>query len=135
MVLISTFFTRCVFGVCKFAKSTISSYLFEHYIHRYTGLQIILTLSLLFVSFQVLLLYQPYSHKRLNHLEALSHICSMVVLALGLPFHLDQFRSSVYQQILMVMIIAVICSFIIVTILACVYDAFYYFRQRSSSKS
>ncbi|KAI9139213.1 hypothetical protein BKA69DRAFT_687342 [Paraphysoderma sedebokerense] len=110
IVLISTFFTR------------------------YTGLQIILTLALLFVSFLVLREYSPYSYKRLNHLEALSHVCAMVVLALGLPFHLDQFRSFVYQHILMLLIIFVICSFIVFTMAVGVYDVIKYFRERASPK-
>ncbi|KAI9146219.1 hypothetical protein BKA69DRAFT_1043597 [Paraphysoderma sedebokerense] len=66
--------------------------------------------------------YNPYVHRSLNLLEKMSVVCSISVLAFGLPFKIDNFRISQYRSALIAAIISVIIGFILAVLAAGVND-------------
>ncbi|KAI9138482.1 hypothetical protein BKA69DRAFT_772165 [Paraphysoderma sedebokerense] len=80
---------------------------------RYTGLQIVLTIISLLASHMSYSKYNPYVHQTLNSLEKLSVLCSILVLAFGLPFRMDDFRFGNYRIGLVVIILCIIFGFIV----------------------
>ncbi|KAI9138129.1 hypothetical protein BKA69DRAFT_819235 [Paraphysoderma sedebokerense] len=91
---------------------------------RYVGLQIILTLFVLFSSVQIVTKYSPYEFPILNKFDILSNIASMVVLGLGLTFHFDKLSNSLHGLAIIVLIIMVNCGFIIWVVGAIIRESF-----------
>ncbi|KAI9146222.1 hypothetical protein BKA69DRAFT_3966 [Paraphysoderma sedebokerense] len=80
---------------------------------RYTGLQIVLTIIILLSLLITYMKYNPYEHPTLNILEKMSVVCSISVLAFGLPFKIDSFRSSQYRSALIATIMSLVAGFIL----------------------
>ncbi|KAI9143970.1 hypothetical protein BKA69DRAFT_897449 [Paraphysoderma sedebokerense] len=66
--------------------------------------------------------YNPYVHQTLNTLEKMSIICSILVLAFGLPFRIDDFKLGYYRTGLVVIILSVIFGFILSVFAAALSD-------------
>ncbi|KAI9136204.1 hypothetical protein BKA69DRAFT_186136 [Paraphysoderma sedebokerense] len=91
---------------------------------RYVGLQIVLTLAVLLSHLLLTVIFRPHIHQALNTFESMSSICAMAVLALGLPFHIDVFRSSNYQYILIAVIITLVIGFVISVVIFALWELY-----------
>ncbi|KAI9140030.1 hypothetical protein BKA69DRAFT_592647 [Paraphysoderma sedebokerense] len=99
---------------------------------RHTGLQVVLTQTVLLISLILYLKYKPYNYTILNILEIGSTVCSVLVLGLGLPFHIDNFKSSSQTGLIIVMLF-LIFAFIFAVICASVYELQSKVRERVKS--
>ncbi|KAI9140039.1 hypothetical protein BKA69DRAFT_593091 [Paraphysoderma sedebokerense] len=86
-----------------------------------TGLQIVLTQAILLVCLLLYFRFKPYKYTVLNILEVASIICSMSVLGLGLPFHIDNFKKSGQVGLIFAMLF-LIFAFILAVICASIYE-------------
>ncbi|KAI9136352.1 hypothetical protein BKA69DRAFT_1104795 [Paraphysoderma sedebokerense] len=118
------FKTKCQYFVVVQLLHKLAILCISLFFSRYTGLQLVLTI----ISLQSILLayikFNPYLDQTLNTLEKMSVICSMLVLALGLPFRVDSFQLAQYRVGLVTIILSVIFGFILVVIGAALRDIF-----------
>ncbi|KAI9146214.1 hypothetical protein BKA69DRAFT_3655 [Paraphysoderma sedebokerense] len=84
---------------------------------------------------QKLAMRNPFINPTLNSLEKLSVMCSIVVLALGLPFKIDNFRISQYRSGLIAAIVSVILGFILAVLGAGLNDIRRNFRTIRRAKA
>ncbi|KAI9140024.1 hypothetical protein BKA69DRAFT_592062 [Paraphysoderma sedebokerense] len=99
---------------------------------RHTGLQVVLTQTVLLISLMLYLKYKPYNYPILNILEISSAVCSVLVLGLGLPFHVDRAKIS-GQTGLIIAMLFLIFAFIFAVICASVYEIQSKVRERVKS--
>lgn len=118
------FKTKCQYFVVVQLLHKLAILCISLFFSRYTGLQLVLTI----ISLQSILLayikINPYLDQTLNTLEKMSVICSMLVLALGLPFRVDSFQLAQYRAGLVTIILSVIFGFILVVLGAALRDIF-----------
>ncbi|KAI9137946.1 hypothetical protein BKA69DRAFT_834189 [Paraphysoderma sedebokerense] len=107
--------------------------MFSMFLTRYIGLQIILNLAVLQISFLSILKYKPYKYNSLNLLEVLSHVSAMAILSFGLPFHVDKSTTDGYKSSLMLFILIIIFGFIFILLCVLVYELHQRIRMRGSN--
>ncbi|KAI9145161.1 hypothetical protein BKA69DRAFT_543914 [Paraphysoderma sedebokerense] len=99
---------------------------------KYTALQVALMIMILVGSSHIYLKYQPYRVRHLNNVELLSGVCSILVLLLGQVYSSPSTQEN-QKQVITVLILLVISTFILAFLAVGFMTTFQYLRHLACS--